>query len=94
VSVTISGLNDAPSVTGESYQTVGNTTLEVAATQSVSGAVFLTGNLLANDSDADGPSALTGVVCDAKRGGVDDGEHGWELHVHSGGGCDFGVVHL
>lgn len=62
VNVTINGANDAPVVVGESYETVGNTTLQVAATKTIDGSVFVVGNLLANDSDPDGPNPLRTVL--------------------------------
>lgn len=59
--ITVNSLNDGPIANGEAYETIGNTMLEVNASQTQTGAVvFVAGNLLANDSDPDGgPSPLT-----------------------------------
>ncbi|HEY0144233.1 MAG TPA: Ig-like domain-containing protein [Thermoanaerobaculia bacterium] len=62
--ITVTDANDAPVVTGETFDSVGNTTFQLNAVQTVTGpVVYVTGNLLANDSDPDGPSPMqTSVV--------------------------------
>lgn len=72
--VTVTPVNDPPVVTGESFQTISNTRLRVAATDPGADSdgpyVFAAGNLLANDSDPDGPSALTTSLGTATAGAV------------------------
>jgi len=72
--VTVTPVNDPPVVTGESFQTISNTRLRVAATDPGADAngpyVFAAGNLLANDSDPDGPSPLTTSLGTATAGAV------------------------
>lgn len=72
--VTVTPVNDPPVVTGESFQTISNTRLRVAATDPGPDAngpyVFASGNLLANDSDPDGPSPLTTSLGTATAGAV------------------------
>lgn len=72
--VTVTPVNDPPVVTGESFQTISNTRLRVAATDPGPDAdgpyVFAAGNLLANDSDPDGPAALTTSLGTATAGAV------------------------
>ena len=48
----------------ETFDTIGNTSFEFSAVQSVTPAVFVAGNLVANFTDPDGPSplAVSGVV--------------------------------
>ena len=50
--------NSAPTANPDSYDTVGNTELQVAATKTITTGVFVTGDVLSNDTD-DGPGALT-----------------------------------
>ncbi|GMU65132.1 MAG: hypothetical protein AMXMBFR36_14060 [Acidobacteriota bacterium] len=72
--VTVTPVNDPPVVTGESFQTISNTRLRVAATDPGPDAngpyVFAAGNLLANDSDPDGPAPLTTSLGTATAGAV------------------------
>ena len=52
--ITVNSVNDPPSAGNDSYQTIGNTVLQVAGAQSVaSPAVFVVGSVLSNDSDVD-----------------------------------------
>ena len=53
------GGNDAPIVNSDNYTTVGNTLLEVGVTPGEDIAVKLTGSVLDNDTDNDGPDALS-----------------------------------
>ncbi len=73
-SVTVTPVNDPPVITGESFQTISNTRLRVAAIDPGPDAngpyVFAAGNLLANDSDPDGPAALTTSLGTATAGAV------------------------
>ncbi len=68
--ITVNAVNDPPLVAGESYETIGNTMLEVSAAQTQSPAVFVSGSLLSNDSDIDGPNALTASLASATAGAV------------------------
>ncbi|MEM7479895.1 MAG: Ig-like domain-containing protein [Acidobacteriota bacterium] len=70
VTITINGVNDIPMVVGESFDTVANTLLQVAASQTQTPSVFVAGNLLSNDSDPDGPAALTASLNTATAGAV------------------------
>ena len=57
--------NNPPVPGADTYDTVGNTLLQVAGSDTASGAhVYVNGNVLTNDSDADGPSpiVITGIV--------------------------------
>jgi len=66
--LTVVSVNDPPVVAGESYETIGNTTLEVSASQALSPSVFVSGSVLANDSDIDGPNPLTATFVSASAG--------------------------
>jgi hypothetical protein len=58
--ITVTAVNDPPTAAGESYDTIGNTMLQVAASQTVAApAVFVSGSVLSNDSDIDSPGPLT-----------------------------------
>ncbi len=59
--VTVNEVNDPPVAVDDSYQTVGNTALEVNNTAAAAQpSVFVLGDVLDNDSDGgDGPAALT-----------------------------------
>ncbi|NLG96041.1 MAG: tandem-95 repeat protein [Chloroflexi bacterium] len=57
VTINLLNVNEAPVVTGESYQTIGNTMLEVAQvhrTEAGTPHIYVKGSLLDNDSDPDG----------------------------------------
>jgi len=74
--ITVTATNDAPTVssTGETWGTIGNTRLRVAAGDPGADAngpyVFATGNVLTNDSDVDGPGPLTASLNGATAGAV------------------------
>ncbi len=72
--ITVTPVNDPPVVTGESFQTISNTRLRVAATDPGADSngpyIFAAGNLLTNDTDPDGPSALTTSLGTATAGAV------------------------
>lgn len=89
VSITITGVNDNPSVTGESFDTVGNTQLEVAATQTISTGIFVdsdvSGTLLANDSDIDGPGPLTASLANANGAAVTVNSDGTFVYTPTAG---------
>jgi len=60
VTVNLNDINEAPVVTGESYDTIGNTSLIVAAsTTETAPHIFVNGNLLSNDSDPDAGDTFT-----------------------------------
>jgi len=68
--VEVTSVNDPPSVADETFATagirpVGNTVFEFANSSSVSPAVYVTGTVLDNDSDIDGPMALSITTFDA-----------------------------
>ena len=70
-SITINEANDPPTANGDSYETVGNTLLEVSGAQTQSPAVFVSGSVLANDADADaGPNPLTASFVSGSAGAV------------------------
>ncbi len=59
VTITLINVNEAPIVGNETYQTVGNTQLIVAASTAVAAPrIFVVGNLLSNDSDPDAGDTL------------------------------------
>jgi hypothetical protein len=64
--IAITHVNVAPSLVAtpkETFDTVGNTQLQFAAASSVATpSIFVTGNLVANFTDSDGPSALSAVA--------------------------------
>jgi uncharacterized repeat protein (TIGR01451 family) len=69
--VTVDALNDPPVVVAdpmESFETIGNTTLVFSATQSHSPAVFVSGSLLDNFIDIDGPMPLSTSLDSATPG--------------------------
>jgi hypothetical protein len=68
--ITINAMNDPPIVGNEAYDTIGNTLLQVAAAQTQSPAVFVSGNLLANDSNPEGVSTLTTSLVTSTPGAV------------------------
>lgn len=72
--VTVTPVNDPPVVNGESFQTISNTRLRVAAADPGADAngpyVFAAGDLLANDFDPDGPAPLTASLGTATAGAV------------------------
>ncbi len=68
--INVTAVNDPPVVTGEAFDTVANTQLQVAAAQSVSPSVFVSGSLLSNDSDIDGPGALMASLNTATAGAI------------------------
>ncbi len=59
ITIEVNNVEEAPLVTGESYETLGNTLLEVSdGPAGPAPRVFTSGNLLDNDSDPDGAGAL------------------------------------
>ncbi|MFZ6026726.1 MAG: cadherin domain-containing protein [Chloroflexota bacterium] len=68
ITINLNDVDEAPIVTGESYETIGNTLLQVAAADTATGAhVYVSGNLLSNDSDPEG-GTLTASIVDATPG--------------------------
>ena len=63
--VTIRIGNDAPVATADSFSGVGNTELRVGTGAAATPAVVISGSVLANDTDSDGPSPLTVSAYDA-----------------------------
>ena len=72
--ITVNAVNDPPMVVGEVFDVaagnfdpaIGNTTLQFADSDTVTHPhVYVAGNVLANDSDTDGPSALSITTYDA-----------------------------
>jgi len=72
--ITVNPVNDPPMVVGEVFDVaagnfdpaIGNTTLQFADSDTVTHPhVYVAGNVLANDSDSDGPSALSLTAYDA-----------------------------
>jgi hypothetical protein len=69
VTVTVTGANDAPSATDDSFTgAVGNTKLAVGVTVTGEPVVNVTGNLLDNDTDPDGGGALTTSLVSSTAG--------------------------
>ncbi len=68
--INVTPVNDPPVVTGEAFDTVSNTLLQVAGAQSVTPSVFVSGSLLDNDTDIDNPGALTASLNTATAGAV------------------------
>lgn len=69
VTITLNNVNEAPIVVGESYQTVGNTKLFVAASTTADDPrIFVVGNLLDNDSDPDVGDTFTSSLDHASIG--------------------------
>jgi hypothetical protein len=68
--ITVNAVNDPPVVNNESYETIGNTMLEVSSSQTQTPAVFVSGSVLSNDSDSDGPNPLTASLGTASAGAV------------------------
>jgi len=54
--INVTPVNDPPMVANDAYDAVANSTLQVAAAQNVTPSVFVTGSVLDNDVDIDGPS--------------------------------------
>ena len=75
---TMTVLNSPPMVIGspqETFDTVGNVQLEFKAAQTLTPGIFVAGNLVANFTDSDGPSALSAVAVVAgatTNGGIVD----------------------
>jgi hypothetical protein len=67
-SITITHTNVAPVANNDSYETIGNTQLEVNASHTTATSVFVSGSVLANDVDADGPSPLTATLVSSTAG--------------------------
>jgi hypothetical protein len=65
-------LNASPVAGNDSYETVGNTQLQVAASQTVSPSIFVNGNVLSNDSDPGGsaPTAVAQTNAATTQGGL------------------------
>jgi len=69
ITISVNNLPEPPTANPDSYDTIGNTLLQVAALDTASGPhVFATGSLLANDVDQDVPSALTTSLNSASPG--------------------------
>lgn len=65
ITIQVNNVEEAPLVTGESYETIGNTLLEVSDGPAGAGPrVFVNGNLLANDIDPDGAGPLAASLAD------------------------------
>ncbi|HEU4887238.1 MAG TPA: Ig-like domain-containing protein [Thermoanaerobaculia bacterium] len=65
VSITINSVNDTPTANPDSFLGVGNTELRVGTGPAVHPAAVVSGSVLANDVDADGPSPLFVSAFDA-----------------------------
>lgn len=71
VTIHLTDVNEAPVVSGETYQAVGNTLLEVAAASAEPAPrIFVAGSLLANDSDPDAGDTLRCELNAASAGAV------------------------
>ncbi|HEX6085898.1 MAG TPA: tandem-95 repeat protein [Thermoanaerobaculia bacterium] len=68
--IVVTHVNTAPVAMNDAYDTVGNTLLEVSGAQTQSPAVYVSGSVLANDSDSDGPSPITASLVSASAGAV------------------------
>jgi len=70
--ITVTPVNDAPVAGSDAYDTIGNTQLQVAASQTVAApAVFVTGSVLSNDTDIDSPpGSLTASLVSSTAGAV------------------------
>jgi hypothetical protein len=66
--ITITHTNVAPVANNDSYETIGNTQLEVNASHTTSTSVFVSGSVLANDVDTDGPSPMTATLVSSTVG--------------------------
>ncbi|HEY2322159.1 MAG TPA: tandem-95 repeat protein [Thermoanaerobaculia bacterium] len=66
--ITITHVNTPPVANNDSYETIGNTQLEVAASHTTTTSVFVSGSVLANDTDSDGPSPLTASLASSTPG--------------------------
>ncbi|MDO9354561.1 MAG: Ig-like domain-containing protein, partial [Solirubrobacteraceae bacterium] len=80
--VTVTAVNDAPAVMGEADTSVGNTRLAygfAAGAPAGRAAVrrVVAGNVLTNDTDADGPSALTVNVAASSTNSAEGGTVAW-----------------
>lgn len=63
IAVSVTDVNEVPVVTGESYQAIANTLLEVrSASSAASPRVFAAGSLIANDSDPEGTAISAALV--------------------------------
>jgi large repetitive protein len=65
VSITINAVNDNPTANPDSFNAIGNTELRVGTGPAVHPAAVVSGSVLANDVDADGPSPLIVTAYDA-----------------------------
>ncbi|HEY3567640.1 MAG TPA: cadherin domain-containing protein [Thermoanaerobaculia bacterium] len=69
VTIAVNNLPEPPVANPDSFDAVGNTLLQVGASNTATGPhVFVTGNLLANDVDQDVPSTLTTSLSSASPG--------------------------
>jgi hypothetical protein len=69
--ITVNHANVAPTAGNDSYDTTGNTALQVGPSHSAPTSVYVTGSVLANDSDPDaGPSPLTASLVSSNPGAV------------------------
>ena len=66
----VTHVNSAPAAMNDAYDTVGNTLLQVAGTKTQSPVVYVSGSLLANDTDSDGPNPITASLVSASAGAV------------------------
>lgn len=69
-SISVASAPDPPQAGADSYEAIGNTTLQVAPARSVSPSVFVVGSLLTNDTPGDGPGPLTASLAGASAGAV------------------------
>ncbi len=71
ITINLLNLNEAPIVAGESFQSIGNTLLQVASTgSSPAPRIFVTGSLLTNDSDPDAGDQIHAGSASASSGAV------------------------
>ena len=69
ITINLNDVPEAPTAVADSYDTIGNTLLQVAASNTANGPhVFVTGSVLANDFDQDVPSTLTTSLNTASPG--------------------------
>jgi large repetitive protein len=69
ITIAVNNLPEPPVANPDSFDAVGNTLLQVGASNTATGPhVFVTGNLLANDVDQDVPSTLTTSLSSASPG--------------------------
>jgi VCBS repeat-containing protein len=65
VTITITPVNDNPTANGDAFLAIGNTELRVGTGAAAHPAAVVSGSVLANDADGDGPGPLTVTAFDA-----------------------------